>query len=96
MPEGLVVVEADIPDEVSLKVVSEADLPPNWREYPAREALQELGDAWVSEGRTLVLSVPSAVVPQERNILINPRRPEFKKIRIPSVKPFRFDPRLIG
>lgn len=69
------------------------DLPPDWRERVERT--RSLGDAWLESGSPPVLSVPSAVVPGERNCLINPRHPEFSLAWIVSgPEPVTFDPRL--
>ena len=61
---------------------------------PPPEALAELGSGWISAARTAVLSVPSAVVPRERNYLLNPAHPDFGKIRRGSPEPFSLDSRL--
>ena len=56
---------------------------------------QQLGSAWYKEARSPVLSVPSAVVPMERNVVINTAHSEYRKIRLIHTEPFSFDPRLI-
>lgn len=52
------------------------------------------GDAWLAEGRSAVLSVPSAIVPAAHNLLLNPAHPAAEAARIESLEPFAFDPRL--
>jgi RES domain-containing protein len=54
------------------------------------------GDAWLRERRSALLRVPSVVVRQARNVLINPAHPDAQAIRITKIEPFRFDPRLWG
>jgi len=54
------------------------------------------GDAWLRQGASAGLGVPSAVVPAERNVILNPRHPDFAAARVVEVTPFRFDPRLGG
>ncbi len=71
-----------------------ADLPAGWRPYPAPEGLAGLGSEWVRGGQTAVLVVPSAVIPQEHNYLINPAHPDIRAIRVGSPQPFSLDPRL--
>ncbi len=71
-----------------------SELPANWRRYPAPDALADLGTRWAHELRTPVLAVPSAVIPQELNYLLNPRHSDFKRIRVGKPEAFRFDPRL--
>jgi len=93
-PDDLVAVPADLPDSVSRQEVRLADLPRNWRAYPAPEALADVGTRWVEAGRTAVLIVPSAVIPRERNYLLNPVHPEFKFIRVGAPEPFTFDARI--
>lgn len=53
-----------------------------------------VGDAFLAAGEALCLRVPSQVVPQEINTLINPRHPAFVGVRVEREEPFRFDPRL--
>ena len=94
VPDGLVSVRAEIPTGLEHKTIEAGDLPGNWRTYPAPEALQDLGTEWIRRCETVVLSVPSAVVPEERNYLLNPAHEEFSSIRVGSPRPFHFDPRM--
>jgi len=94
VPDDLVSVRAEIPTGLEHKTIEAGDLPGNWRTYPAPEALQDLGTEWIRRCETVVLSVPSAVVPEERNYLLNPAHEEFSSIRVGSPRPFHFDPRM--
>ena len=94
VPDDLVSVRAEIPTGLEHKTIEAGDLPGNWRTYPAPEALQDLGTEWIRRCETVVLSVPSAVVPDERNYLLNPAHQEFSSIRVGSPRPFHFDPRM--
>jgi len=89
-----VAVAADIPDDVARTEIAMAALPPNWRAYPAPERLAELGTEWIRSGRTAVLMVASAIIPRERNYLLNPAHPAFRRIRIDTPERFSFDPRM--
>jgi RES domain-containing protein len=93
-PDDLVAVSAEIPDDVGRGEIGVQTLPPNWRDYPAPDALADLGTEWVGAGRTAVLVVPSALVPQERNLLLNPAHRDFRRIRPGTPEPFSFDPRM--
>ena len=93
-PRDLVLVAADIPAGLTVASVKVGDLPSRWRQYPAPEALARIGTRWAEEGKTAILRVPSAVVPQELNCLLNPRHSDFRKIRIGRPERFSFDPRL--
>ena len=94
LPINLVSLRIEIPDTVSREEVSITQLPRNWRTYPAPPKLQELGSQWLEEERSLLLIVPSAVTPEEPNILINPAHPQFSMVGKVESKPFRFDPRM--
>lgn len=87
-------VSADLPDSVSRQEVRLAELPRNWRAYPAPEAVRDLGTRWAEAGRTAVLIVPSVVIPRERNYLLNPVHPEFKLVRVGTPEEFTFDARM--
>jgi RES domain-containing protein len=56
----------------------------------------ELGDQWVRAARSVVLAVPSAILPGERNFLLNPTHPDFGKLRRHRPVDFAFDDRLVG
>jgi RES domain-containing protein len=70
-----------------------ASLSPDWRAYPAPTSTRDLGTAWVRGARSVVLAVPSALVPTETNYLINPAHPDFSRVHIGSPEDFHFDPR---
>lgn len=55
-----------------------------------------IGDGWIAGGRSAVLSVPSMVLQQGRNLLLNPAHPRAQEARIVAITPFRFDARLWG
>lgn len=81
-----------IPDD--LKVERCGRPPRNWRSEPPEEPSMRYGSKWLRAGRTAVLEVPSAIVPSEKNYLLNPRHPDFARIRIDKALPFAFAPRL--
>lgn len=93
VPDHLVLLTLDIPDEVSAEEKSETSLPAEWRSRPT--ACRAIGDTWLDSLRTAVLHVPSAVAPDERNTLINPAHPDAARITILQTQPFEFDPRLL-
>jgi len=96
MPDDLVAVPADIPRRAieRLEHLPGVRLPRNWRAYPAPAALADLGTAWVQAARRAVLSIPSAVIPTERNYLINPLHPHFNQVLVGKAEAFSLDPRM--
>jgi RES domain-containing protein len=75
--------------------VNPADLPTNWTQDPSPHAIKQIGDSWVENQDSVILEIPSAIVPTEKNYLINPAHPNFKKLKIGAPTTFDFDPRLI-
>ncbi|MDN5942702.1 MAG: RES family NAD+ phosphorylase [Nitrospira sp.] len=93
-PDQLVAISADFPDDMHVEHIEVSNLPKKWRSYPVPEELQDLGTAWVASASTAVLVVPSAVIPDERNYLLNPAHPDFKRFRFNKPEVFRFDSRM--
>jgi len=88
------VMTIDIPPDLELGQVLPNDLPVNWREYEYQGNTRRVGDNWVKEGKTAVLKVPSAIIPEEFNYLLNPAHRDFSRIQLTSTDPFSFDRRL--
>lgn len=86
-------VGAAFPDEV-VEVVAEPALPRDWRASPARQATRDLGDRWIAEARSAVLRVPSMIIEEEHNYLINPAHPDFRLVRTIPPRVFVLDRRL--
>jgi RES domain-containing protein len=68
--------------------------PPNWAAYPEPEILKRTGDFFLKENKRLLMKVPSAIVKQEFNYLINPMHPKISSVKIIKSEPFTFDERL--
>lgn len=83
-------------DQQEVAYLNESDLPSDWRVLPYRSATKEVGDQWLDRRESLVLGVPSVVVPQERNYLINPGHPAFSTLEFSRPVPAGCDPRLLG
>lgn len=94
-PSDLVAVEVEIPASVRVTQIDRDDLPRGWQRYPAPAALQGIGNEWLAAGRTAVLGVPSAIVPSERNYLVNPSHSDARRIRVIAKAAFVLDPRLL-
>jgi RES domain-containing protein len=95
VPTDLVAIEIFIPDDVSCTDLPVSKLPRNWRRHPAPASVQRLGNLWLDACEKCVLRVPSAVIPTESNLLLNPRHPDMAKIKVTRRFDFRFDSRLV-
>jgi len=86
-------VEIEIPDDLLILEVRHNDLPSGWDSKPPTLITQIIGDDFVEQGEAAVLKVPSSIVPQESNYLINPNHPDSKRIMVKSTTPMVFDSR---
>jgi len=93
-PEDLVAIAVELPAGIEVGEILAEELPEDWRSYPGPEALKDLGSAWARSGGTPVLRVPSAVIPEEANYLLNPRHGVASGLTIRKQTPFSFDRRL--
>ncbi len=86
-----------IPVTIDQELVQEMDLailPKNWNRRPAPLVTAAIGDAWIAAGASPVLRVPSVVIPNEYNYLLNPAHHDFAKLRIGKPVGYRMDVRL--
>lgn len=88
-------IEAEAPSTLITKL-SENDMPSkNWRANPAISTTQDYGSNWIKEGKSLGMSVPSAVLPNEPNILINPSHPSISKLKVINRSVLHLDSRVL-
>ena len=93
LPTDRYYVEIDIPEDVAVLDLRTEDLPDLWDAKPPILETQFIGDDFVKENNAAVLKVPSSIVEQEFNYLINPSHPGTERISVISITPFRFDGR---
>lgn len=82
----------EFPDEKKITEISFNKMKKNW--HRESEYTQWIGDQFMQNKEGLVLKVPSAIVPQESNFLLNPLHAEFKKVKIISSELLQLDKRL--
>jgi RES domain-containing protein len=84
-----------LPDHLKMEIKEENTLPANWNKTENYRVCQEIGSLWFSSGNTAILKVPSALVPQESNYILNTLHPDFHSIRLVDAEEFYFDSRFI-
>ncbi|GAB3956203.1 RES family NAD+ phosphorylase [Spirosoma harenae] len=84
----------EIPDTLNVERILPENLPADWFEFRQYDVCQRIGGEWLRSGRTAVLNVPSAIIPNESNYLLNPAHPDFAQIQLIHTEPFTFDPRI--
>jgi len=92
-PNDLVSIEGEVPDGVEILRVALESLPAKWNRS-REESLRKIGDAWVREGLTVGLLVPSAAIKGEWNLLLNPAHQDFTKVVLQAPQAFEFDVRM--
>ncbi len=96
LPLNRYLVEISIPDKVWTVAQREiaATLPVGWEAQPAGLTSISFGSAWLRNKTSAILLVPSVIVAEEFNVLINPAHPESAGINAKKVRQWRYDPRL--
>jgi RES domain-containing protein len=79
-----------IPDSLPIEILSLNDLPIDWSKPEQSGLCQQIGSNWVRHMRSAVLRVPSAIISQEWNYLLNPAHPTFTQIELLRTEPFWF------
>ena len=90
----LVLVAVDMPDGSPLYTPSIAELPIGWDTMPTSAAAASFGGAWLASRSKLAMIVPSAIVSEESNVVINTRHPDYAHVALTVVRPFTFDGRM--
>src|SRR6185437_5875435 len=91
-PERFQVLRIEGPESLSIEKVEADSLSPNWAED--MNATQAIGDRWLFEKRSLLLRVPSVLVPETWNVLVNPLHVEVNLLKIIAMYEHPFDSRL--
>jgi RES domain-containing protein len=81
--------------ETLVRTVSPGALPLMWNSPQPLALTRTVGDTWVQQAASAILCVPSAVVPNESNYLLNPNHPDFHKIDIGEIIDLPADPRIL-
>lgn len=96
LPLNRYLVRVAIPDALwaTAERQDAASLPVGWDADPPGRASIRFGSDWLKSGRSPVLTVPSVIVPEEFNVLINPRHPDATGITATKVRRWLYDPRI--
>ncbi|MEM1319132.1 MAG: RES domain-containing protein [Bacteroidota bacterium] len=79
-----------------IKVIALEDLPKNWKNAPPPVELKNLGKQYLIEENNLAIKVPSVIIPEEYNVVINPMHQSFKDVQIKRMTNYEIDIRLIN
>ena len=94
LPNDRYFVEIEIPDDITILEVQLQDLPVSWDAKPPSSSTQTIGDDFVFYNEAAILKVPSSIIPQEFNYLLNPNHKDASRIKVLSKTKMKFDSRL--
>jgi len=95
IPNNLQLVKIEIPNEIEIQTVPELVLFRGWDSFPFSNETVKYGTSFLRKKEYLALKVPSAIIPDEFNIILNPNHPEIVACKVTNTIPFLYDKRLL-
>ena len=83
----------EIPASLQIQEIKKVSLHKDWKSLTNYSFCQQIGNQWLKEGISAIIKVPSVIIDEEFNYLINPQHNQFKKIKLVNVEEFSFDAR---
>lgn len=96
LPLNRYLVEFSIPEALWANAVDLSKPPVGWDAIPTGKVSLDAGDAWLKGNRSALMIVPSVIVAEEVNVLINPLHPDTRQVAVRKVRKWTYDPRLLG
>ena len=95
LPLNRYLVRVEVPDRTwaSRKVLTPDELPVGWDALPHGKVSITTGDDWIASGTAALLEVPSVIVPEDANVLINPAHADSAGVTATKVRRWTYDPR---
>jgi len=93
LPSHYRLLKAEAPDDFKVDLARLEGLPADWTRHLV--ATRSLGDEWLASGSSALLKVPSAILPETFNLLLNPQHPAAKQVKVVWHREYPFDPRLV-
>ena len=94
LPTDRFLVGIEIPDDLEVLTLQKSDLPEGWDSKPPEQRTQQMGDSFIQGNLSAVLRVPSSIIQDEYNYLLNPLHKDFSRINSEVPVHFGFDKRL--
>jgi len=95
LPFNRILVRIDVPDDTWARRQHLArPLPVGWNVVPEGRTSRALGSAWLASGTSALLCVPSVIVEEEDNVLVNSAHPDSAKLRVTRMRRFIYDARI--
>jgi RES domain-containing protein len=94
LPDNLLLVKIEIPDGIEIQTVPQKVLVKGWDNFPFTNETVNYGTTFLRKKEHLALKVPSVIIPDEHNIILNPLHPDIQSCKIISATRFIFDLRV--
>lgn len=94
LPKNLLLVKIEIPDGIEIQSVPQKVLVKGWASFPFALETIDYGTSFLQKKEHLALKVPSVIIPDEYNIILNPLHPDIWDCKVVSTIPFVFDQRV--
>src|SRR5699024_825376 len=91
LPDDISLLTLSLPDQRELPEVTQKRLPKDWQRYPAPNTLADIGSQWLADRQSVGIKVPSVIIPNEWNMLLNPEHSDFSQLTVESVSSFVLD-----
>ena len=91
LPTSYKLLKAEAPDDIAVRMIRESDLPAKWTEDVL--ATRTIGDEWLASGSTALLRVPSVIVPETYNVLLNPQHADAARVKVLWYREYPWDQR---
>lgn len=95
LPDDLLLIKIEIPGSIEIQTVPKKILVPGWNEFPYCSETVDFGTSFLHKKEYLALKIPSVIIPDEFNVILNPLHPDIQKCEIISSEPFGFDNRIL-
>lgn len=94
-PNNLLLIKIEIPDQIEIQTVPQKVLVKGWNSFPFASETVNYGTSFLKAKEHLAFKVPSVIIPDEYNIILNPLHPDIQVCKVISAIPFTFDGRAI-
>jgi len=84
IPRALSIITLDIPD-ADIYELNQSQLPGDWKDVPAPSSTKDIGSNLLNESKNAVIKIPSAIITNEFNYILNPKHPHNKNFKITEI-----------
>lgn len=96
LPADLMLVKIEIPDQINIQNIQPEVLVEGWNGFPYCNETMNFGTSFLRKKEFLALKVPSAIIQDEYNIILNPLHPDIQACNVVESTPFSFDRRILN